>query len=202
MTAGRNNSDSVSKHWGTPHKYVEAVRKAFGGTIHLDPCSNEWSIVKARVEWRLPENDGLRKEWSFPTIYVNPPYGADRERGTKISDWLKKCARAFHENGSEVIALVPVAANTLHWKESVWARATSICFLYDTRVRFLENGRDRGKGSPMANAVVYWGAKPDRFANAFAVHGAVISLADVRLPTGRLARHQLSLVLNNEKRTG
>ena len=190
MTAGRSNVDILSKHWGTPHKYVESVRQTFGGVIHLDPCSNQWSVVKAKVEWSLPDNDGLHKKWSFPTIYVNPPYGTDRERGTRISDWLKKCASAFHELGAEVIALVPVAANTLHWKESVWACATSICFLYDTRVRFLENGRDGGKGSPMACAAIYWGTKPERFATAFSHHGAVVNLSDIRLPQGKLAPHQ------------
>lgn len=199
MTAGRRNAGTLSKHWGTPHKYVQAVREVFGGTIHLDPCSNDWSVVHAKVEWALPENDGLRNAWTFPTIYVNPPYGADPERGTRISDWLKKCASAFHELGAEVIALVPVAANTLHWKESVWARATSICFLYDTRVRFLENGRDTGKGSPMANAVIYWGRSPEKFAKAFSPHGAVVPLADVRLPEGKLARHQLTLVLGERR---
>lgn len=199
MTAGRKNHESLSKHWGTPWKYVEAVRLAFNGTIHLDPCSNQWSIVKAKVEWRLPKQDGLRKEWNYPTIYVNPPYGTDRERKTRISDWLKKCASAFHDLGAEVIAMVPVAANTLHWKESVWAAATSVCFLYDTRVRFLENGRDGGKGSPMANAVIYWGRHPDRFAKAFSPHGAVVSLADVKLPQKHVGRTQLQLMLDKRR---
>ncbi len=200
MTAGRKNVDTV-KHWGTPHKYVEAVKDVFGGTIHLDPCSNEWSVVKARVEWSLPENDGLHKKWDFPTIYVNPPYGADYDRGTRISDWLKMCASAFRDYGAEVIALVPVAANTLHWKESVWACATSVCFLYDTRVRFLENGKDGGKGSPMANATVYWGTHPEHFAKSFSRYGAVVSLADVKLPKGRLERQQLHLLVD-ERKTG
>lgn len=155
--------------------------------------------MKAKIEWLLPEHDGLKEQWTAPTIYVNPPYGADRERGTKISDWLKKCASASHDQGSEVIALVPVAANTRHWKESVWARATSICFLYDTRVRFLENGRDGGKGSPMANAMIYWGVKPERFARAFSPHGAVIGLAGVKLPEGSFNRQQLQLVLDKRK---
>ena len=199
MTAGRTNSDTLSKHWGTPHKYVEAVRETFDGVIHLDPCSNEWSVVNAKIEWSLPENDGLRKKWLARTIYVNPPYGADRERGTRISDWLKKCASAFHDLGAEVIALVPVAANTLHWKESVWARATSICFLYDTRVKFLENGRDSGKGSPMANAMIYWGTNPERFAEVFSRHGAVVPLDNIRLPQGALARQQFHQTFQKRK---
>ena len=83
MTAGRTvNSQSVN--WCTPPKYVKAVRKVFGGRIALDPCSNEWSIVNAETEYRLPEHDGLRESWDFPTIYVNPPYGSDKERRTTI----------------------------------------------------------------------------------------------------------------------
>jgi len=83
MSAGRT-VNSHSKHWGTPPKYVNAVKKIFNGVIDLDPCSNEYSIVNAKTEYKLPENDGLKESWNFPTIYVNPPYGADRERGTTI----------------------------------------------------------------------------------------------------------------------
>ena len=46
MTAGRK-INSTSQNWGTPEKYVNAVRKFFGGHIDLDPCSNEHSIVHA-----------------------------------------------------------------------------------------------------------------------------------------------------------
>lgn len=196
MTAGRT-VNALSKDWCTPPKYVNAVREAFGGTIHLDPCSNPWSIVEAKEAWSLPQQDGLRKAWTAPTIYVNPPYGADRERGTRISDWLRKCADAWTDAGSEVIALVPVAANTRHWKESIWAQAATICFLYDTRLRFLEFGKDCGKGAPMACAAVYWGPHKDRFAEAFRKFGAVVNLAGVQLPDER--RHPSLLVLDGDE---
>lgn len=59
MSAGRTvNSKSLT--WGTPKKYVEAVKAVFGGTIELDPCSNEYSIVNAKIEFQLPDNDGLK----------------------------------------------------------------------------------------------------------------------------------------------
>lgn len=182
MTAGRRNVDTLSTDWCTPAKYVEAVRQVFEGLIHLDPCSNQWSLVEAQTKWSLPNQDGLRLGWDFPTIYVNPPYGSDQERGTRISHWLQKCADAHSDYGSEVIALVPVAANTRHWKEYVWKRAESVCFLYDTRLRFLEYGVDSGKGAPMVCAAVYWGAHLDRFADAFAQHGAVVDLSNVKIP--------------------
>lgn len=181
MTAGRTVV-GLSTHWGTPKKYVEAVRLALGGEISLDPCSNIWSIVNADTEWALPEDDGLRSKWNFPTIYVNPPYGLDKERRTRISHWLAKCAESAEKFGSEVIALIPIAANTKHWKDHIWAKATSICFLYDTRLRFLENGQNTGKGAPMACCAVYWGKYPQKFADAFSDHGATLELSGIRLP--------------------
>ena len=119
MRAGRT-VNSKSQTWGTPHKYVNAVKEFFGGTISLDPCSNEYSIVNAETEFSLPKTDGLSVTWNYPTIYVNPPYGADRNRGTTIKHWLAKCALSNQEFNSEVLALVPVATNTGHWKRSVF----------------------------------------------------------------------------------
>jgi len=175
MTAGRK-VNSLSQDWGTPKKYVDAVRKVFGGRIALDPCANHHSIVHADAEYRLPEYDGLHESWDFPTIYINPPYGADRERGTTIKHWLQRCAQAHRKFGSEVLALVPVATNTAHWKNYVWGEATAVCFLYDTRLRFLVNGQDEGKGAPMSCSMVYWGKDFTRFAEVFMDFGAVVDL--------------------------
>ncbi len=175
MTAGRV-VNSQSTDWCTPPKYVRAVKRFFGGEVALDPCSNEWSVVEAGTEFRLPERNGLQEEWTHHTIYVNPPYGADRERGTTIRDWLSKCAGANKCHRSEVLALIPVATNTRHWKEFIWGRATAVCFLYDTRLRFLVEGKDEGKGAPMACAMVYWGELYEGFADVFLKFGAVVDI--------------------------
>ncbi len=179
MTAGRS-ANSLSQDWGTPKKYVDAVKKVFGGVIDLDPCSNEHSVVGAQTEYCLPEKDGLCESWCFGRIYVNPPYGADRERGTRISNWLSKCAEAYRAHGSEVLALVPVAANTTHWKKYVWGCATAVAFLYDTRLKFLIGGVENGKGAPMACAMVYWGGNYDRFFDVFTMFGAVADLRPLK----------------------
>ena len=78
MTAGRH-VNPLSQSWCTPHKYVNAIKRFWNGKIDLDPCSNEYSVVEAEVEYRLPMHDGLKESWNYPTVYVNPPYGADRE---------------------------------------------------------------------------------------------------------------------------
>ena len=192
MSAGRTvNSQSLS--WGTPLKYVNAVKRFFGDSISLDPCSNEYSIVNANTEFLLPKNDGLKKKWNFSTVYVNPPYGADRERGTTIKNWLAKCAYSNKEYNSEILALVPVATNTGHWKQSVFGQATAICFLYDTRLKFLENGLDVGKGAPMACCMVYWGVNYENFYNEFIEYGAVLDITNLKNEKIGIERKMLEL---------
>ena len=179
MSAGRKVR-TQSQHWGTPDKYVSAIRNFFGGGISLDPCSNEFSIVGAATEYRLPMHDGLKESWDFPTIFVNPPYGLDHERGTAIRHWLQRCHLAHENYGSEVLGLVPVATNTGHWKKHVFGPATAVCFLYDTRLRFLVDGVDGGKGAPMSCAMVYWGRNYRRFSEVFREFGAVLNLAELK----------------------
>lgn len=176
MTAGRCVIPK-SQSWGTPEKYVNAVRSFFGGRIHLDPCSNRYSIVHADTEFMLPGKDGLIEEWNYPTIYVNPPYGSDHASGTTIKDWLRKCAGANLAYGSEVLALVPVATNTTHWKNYVFTRASAVCFLADTRLRFLECGQDIGKGAPMACSMIYWGERVSDFIRHFSRFGAAVDIS-------------------------
>lgn len=175
MSAGRT-INTLSQEWGTPTKYVTAAKKVFGGTIDLDPCSNEYSIVDATAEYRLPMQDGLKESWEFRHIYVNPPYGIDKERGTSIKHWLYRCATAARNYDSEVLALVPVATNTGHWKNYVFGSAVAVCFLYDTRLRFLVDGRDEGKGAPMSCAMIYWGKQYQKFYDVFIRYGAVVDL--------------------------
>ena len=179
MSAGRS-VNSRSQSWGTPKKYVNAVKFFFGGSIALDPCSNEYSIVRADTEFMLPYKDGLKEQWDYSTIYVNPPYGADRERGTTIKNWLAKCALSHNEYNSEILALIPVATNTSHWKNSIFGQAEAICFLYDTRLKFLENGKDVGKGAPMACAMVYWGNNFKKFYDVFIEFGAVVNISNLK----------------------
>lgn len=177
--AGRS-VHSQSQHWCTPPQYVAAVKRVFGGEIELDPCSNSESVVRAKHEFMLPVKDGLEQEWNYGSIYVNPPYGADRARGTTIRDWLAKCAYSRTAYGSQVIALVPVATNTSHWKKYVFGAADAVCFLYDTRLRFLVNGSTDNKGAPMACAMIYWGDDFSGFEAVFSEFGAVLSLAALK----------------------
>ena len=179
MSAGRKVITD-NKDWGTPSKYVEAVKAFFDGQIDLDPCSNDWSIVNAKVEYRLPNHDGLKESWNYKKIFVNPPYGKDQQRGTGIKIWIQRCEMAHRAHASEVLALVPVAVNTAHWKQFIFGKARSVCFLADTRLKFLVNGNNGGKGAPMACCMVYWGNNHDRFCKIFSKYGAVVPLDELQ----------------------
>jgi hypothetical protein len=172
MSAGRKNN-SEKKDWNTPPKYVNPIREFFGGEIDLDPCSNKFSLVKANVKYIYPENDGLVDSWDGNKIFVNPPYG--REKGKSLYDWFDKAVKEFKE-GKEIIFLVPVATNTKHFKEIVFNRFSSICFLSDTRLKFYNEGVEDKKGAPMACCLCYLGERVEEFDDFFWKYGKVFRI--------------------------
>jgi len=172
MSAGRS-SISLKKDWNTPPKYINLIKEFFGN-IDLDPCSNECSMVEANVKYILPVN-GLRESWNYKTIFVNPPYGRNKEDKTSLYDWIKKGVEAF-ESGSEVLFLIPVATNTKHFKNLIFKKAEGICFLEDTRLKFWSDGIEDKKGAPMACCIVYFGNKYEKFYDVFKNSGKCFRL--------------------------
>ena len=67
--------------------------------------------------------------------------------------------------------------------------------MYDTRLRFLENGVDSGKGAPMACAMVYWGSDYASFYNVFIEYGAVVNISHLKNEAIAEDRTQLKLVV-------
>ena len=198
MTAGRKVVGG-KQDWVTPPKYANPIKEFFGGNIHLDPCSNSFSIIHAQVEYSPHDHNGLYESWDFPTIYVNPPYGADRESGTTIKNWIRRCEEANRLYKSEVLALVPVATNTAHWKNYIYGKATAVCFLYDTRLRFLVNGEDSGKGAPMSCAMVYWGKDYEKFEKIFLRFGATVNIENLKgVSIGEGGKDPLAVVTDSQ----
>jgi len=174
LTAGRQ-VNTLSQSWCTPIKYVEAISSFFDNKIDLDPCSNKDSIIDAKVKYILPI-DGLKQDWDYQNIYVNPPYGRDAERHTTIKHWIQKINETRIKYNNEIIGLIPVATNTSHWKQYIFGKATSICFLYDTRLKFRIDGNEENKGSPMACCMVYWGNDYEKFNEVFNEFGYIVKI--------------------------
>lgn len=166
MTAGRKNI-SDKKDWNTPPKYIELIKKMLG-VIELDPCSNEFSMIDAKVRYILP-TDGLKENWNYKTIYINPPFG--RSDKTSLYDWIKKGVDIYKINKNEILYLIPVATNTKHFKELIFKNANGICFLNDTRLKFWSEGKEDKKGAPMSCCLVYFGENYDKFFDIFCLTG-------------------------------
>ena len=172
MRDGMTNGKQTSVHWNTPRKYVFLIYDFFD-EVELDPCSNEYSILNAKTKIKLPQ-DGLMEEWSHRTIFVNPPYGRDAQRKTSIKDWIQKAYESYSKYSNEILMLIPVSTNTTHWKNFIFGKA-SICFLYDSRLKFSLNGDEDNKGAPMACCFVYYGKREKQFHKLFSHYGFVFT---------------------------
>lgn len=72
-------ADPTSNQWCTPKEDVPLIEAALG-EVHLDPCSNPHSHVKAAYNYILPNNDGLVDPWDISpfthtNVFCNPPFG-------------------------------------------------------------------------------------------------------------------------------
>ena len=61
MTKGAARHKEEAQHRNTPEEVLGPTRQFM--RIGLDPCGNEWSTVRARVEYRLPTHNGLELDW-------------------------------------------------------------------------------------------------------------------------------------------
>ncbi|MDR3303769.1 MAG: hypothetical protein LBS86_05095, partial [Treponema sp.] len=57
--------------------------------------------------------------------------------------------------------------------------ASAICFLYDTRLKFIINGSTDNKGAPMACCMVYWGNNRVTYQSVFFKFGDVVIISDL-----------------------
>lgn len=175
--------DMVSQEWNTPQYIVDQLNWFWPDGIDLDPCDNEHSILNPKMAFRLPHIDGLNAYWDIPevkSIFVNPPYGRDTERGTSIADWVEKAdhtyVRGAFSNPVEVIMLIPASPETKFWFDYIWyGSAGAVCFLKG-RVKHDLHGEPAKASSTKGSAVVYWGRRFGDFEEAFGPLGYCVSL--------------------------
>jgi hypothetical protein len=168
---------AVRNDWRTPDPCLVPVRATFGGEIGLDPCASTEHWLSGGDEIGVvnfhEEDDGLARNWfeslrsegAITTAYVNPPFNRNK-------DWMRKCAEEA-ARGVEVIALIPARTDTRYWQGTIARTAQAICF-WRGRIRFV--GAEQG--APFPCAFIYWGHRPEAFANAFADYGQVLYTAN------------------------
>ena len=125
--------------WGTPQWLFNKLNEEFNFT--LDPCSNGENS-KCDVFF-TEEHDGLSKDWSGNTVFMNPPY-------SNCQGWMKK---AYEESikGCTVVCLVPARTDT-DWFCNLALKYGEIRFIRG-RLRF----GDSKINAPFPSCVVIFG---------------------------------------------
>ena len=132
--------------WETPQKLFNALDITFNFT--LDPCASD-SNHKCK-KYFTEKEDGLTKDWSGNSVFVNPPY-------SKNKNWVKKCWEEGQKDGTKVVLLIPSRTDTIYWHDYC-LRAEEIHFIKG-RLCFEFNGSpnlSKGKASraPFPSAIV------------------------------------------------
>jgi hypothetical protein len=123
-----------SDEWYTPDKIVSAL-----GPFNLDPCAGPKR--HARINFRLPHRDGLRRAWRG-RVWMNPPY-------REIHGWLQR----FQDHG-DGIAMVNARPDT-RWFQRLAAGASALLWL-SGRVQFERPGLP-DNNPPVGSVLVAYG---------------------------------------------
>lgn len=153
---------SDDQTWNTPAWFIDRLVRALG-PIGLDPCSNEFSIVRAKREVRFDRGeDGLAFSWAgHGLVFVNPPFG--REIGAFMG---------LLSNADEAVAIVPARTDTAWWHDT--ALAADVTLLWRGRFSFRLREAERGV-APFPTSLFYFGDRSRRFTAEFARDGLVLT---------------------------
>jgi hypothetical protein len=160
--------------WRTPDNsdqpVVSLVKKALGGQIYLDPCSDSGCNIPATMRY-FKWNDGLAKHniWE-KTVFVNPPF-------SDPFPWVERCCLEI-ARGSVSAAIMLLKAGTISnvgTGELINKYASAICH-WRGRINFLNDEGNAVKGSDFDCVFVYFGARLDLFRNAFGGRGTIATV--------------------------
>jgi hypothetical protein len=159
---------SETNEWYSPLRYIDMVRKVFGGPIDLDPtsCEEANKVIQAKTIFTI-KDDTINKDW-IGKIFLNPPYGRN------VYDWALKFAIEYDKgNMSEGIILV----NSFTSSKCVQFLLSrfSVCFC-NHRIKFYNEKRKKKtpKDRPLhSNVFFYAGNNKERFKEIFSTIGIV-----------------------------
>lgn len=144
--------------WNTPVEFVGDVVKFFGGSVDLDPCSNdeEQPNVPAKKVY-TEETNGLAHEWVADSVFMNHPY-SDSKR------WVPYAAHQYEcGNAKEMVLLIKLDVSTKWWNSVAKYPWVAV----NKRLKF-----GQGKGAaPFQSAIIYLGKDLKRFKDTFSKYG-------------------------------
>ena len=118
---------SVSNEWETPQDLFNKLNNKYHFT--LDPCSTDYNHKCAK--YYTIETDGLSKDWSGETVFVNPPYGR------AIKKWVKKCYDENKNNNTKIVMLIPARVDTSWFHDYIYNNPKAKTIFIRGRLKFL-----------------------------------------------------------------
>ena len=131
----------ANDEWLTPPHIVEAL-----GPFDLDPCAPVQRPWDTAAHHYTIKDDGLSKEW-FGRVWLNPPFNRYQR-----PMWMRRMAD--HGNG---VMLVPAAAETAAFHESVFGVASAVCFMRGRPHFHYVSGEQASANSGCTIALVAYG---------------------------------------------
>jgi DNA N-6-adenine-methyltransferase (Dam) len=158
----------MSNNWYTPEGLIlTRVRACFGGTIDVDPCSDEQAqkVVGATTFYSV-KDDGLALNNSWHgNVFVNPPYGkGDTNQGMQELFLDRAISEVSKGNVNQCILLLKVSVGS-QWFAKVLVKPH--CWLKD-RVQFGGSTPESPEHKAQFGSVlVFIGADPTAFITRF-----------------------------------
>jgi phage N-6-adenine-methyltransferase len=161
------NQDYDSNAWGSPKIIIEAARQVFGGTIWLDPASNEQANLRVKAKkYYTKEDDSLTKEWDAKSVFLNYPYG-------KTTHWTSKAIDEYNAGHAKEMILLCQDDTKTKWWHKTFKACSAICFT-NCRLEFYHPETNIESPSPFGSHVFYFGPDPDKFVEVFSQLGTAI----------------------------
>ena len=158
-----------NNEWYTPRGIVIAAKTAMG-SIDCDPASSAIAnrVVQA-TRYFTKEQDGLTQQW-HGNVWLNPPYAQPL-----IAQFAKEVViKCWAGEFQQACILVNNASET-RWFQDLLCVASGIC-LPRGRIRCVSPDGHK-QGAPLqGQAILYIGDNLQRFADAFANLGAILSV--------------------------
>ena len=142
MSLSSHQKNGGHDEWLTPPSILQAL-----GSFDLDPCAPIVRPWPTASQHYTIEDDGLAQPW-HGRVWLNPPFG----RAAAL--WMQKMVQ--HGDG---IALLPARTETVMFYQSVWHRASAICFLQGRPHFHYVDGRRAPANSGAPICLIAYGAR-------------------------------------------
>jgi len=152
---------SKSNSWETPQDFFDKLNDEFQFT--LDPCASHENHKCSK--YYTIEDDGLSKDWSEETVFVNPPYGRE------ISKWVKKCYEESLKLNIIVVMLLPARTDTKYQHDYIFKYAKAICFIKG-RLKF----GNQNNSAPFPSQIIIFSSQKIMIPNILNTYGKLIIL--------------------------